>query len=262
LPRVRTSDIPLRYEEAGRGQPVLLIMGLAGSLEWWGPEIRDALARRFRVIVFDNRGAGLSDRPPGPYSIAQMADDTVGLMDALKIPHAHIVGYSMGGMIAQEVALRHPKRVDRLLLAATSPGGILSAPPKLRALRVFRQGRDPDQAREVLLTTLFPRAFIESHREWTQKLSQDLARHQTDEASARRQFWAILRWSAWRRLPQIQAPTVVAHGTDDILLPVRNAYILTRRIPRSRLRLFPGGGHGFGLQFPGEVAGEIDSFLR
>lgn len=262
MPHIRVSDVLLHYEETGQGPPVVLIMGLAGSLEWWGPEIQEALSRRFRVVVFDNRGAGRSDRPKDPYTIAQMAEDTRGLMDALGIDRAHVLGYSMGGMIAQELALRHPERLRRLILAATSPGGVLSALPRPRAFGLLLAERDPERAARATLELLFPPDYVASHAERMIRLSNMLARHATDAASAKRQFAAILRWSAWSRLPRLSVPTLVVHGTADILLPVRNARILHRRIPRSEIRLFPGAGHGFGLQFAEETAETVLGFLE
>src|SRR5215218_2271434 len=116
MPRVQVGDIQINYEERGAGEPLLLIMGFGGSLAGWRPEFLDGLARSFRVIAFDNRGTGLSDKPEGSTTVAQMADDGVGLLDALDIPRAHVMGISMGGMIAQELALRHPERVVGLVL--------------------------------------------------------------------------------------------------------------------------------------------------
>ena len=116
------SGAKLYWEEHGAGDPLLLIMGLGASLEAWD-RIAPALAKKYRTILFDNRGVGRSDVPPGPYSLETMADDAAAVLDAADVPSAHVMGISMGGMIAQELALRHPRRVRKLILGCTSCGG-------------------------------------------------------------------------------------------------------------------------------------------
>src|SRR5918999_4111134 len=113
MPKVRVGDIEMFYVEAGRGDPLVLIMGFSGDHLAWGFQL-PAFAERYRVIAFDNRGAGQTDTPDHPYTTRMMADDTVGLMDKLGVGHAHVLGASMGGMIAQELALHHPERVRSL----------------------------------------------------------------------------------------------------------------------------------------------------
>src|SRR5262249_55380769 len=122
MPKIRVDDIDIHYEVRGKGAPLLLIMGSQGNLDWWPEELKQGLEKHFRLIMFDNRGAGRTGEVDGQYRIPQMADDAAGLLEALEIPRAHVFGVSMGGMIAQEFALRHPKRVDHLVLGCTHPG--------------------------------------------------------------------------------------------------------------------------------------------
>ena len=122
MPTVQANEIEIYYEEHGEGPPLLLIMGWGGNAATWKPQL-PGLAERFHVIAFDNRGAGRTKAPDGPYTIAQMADDTAGLLDSLELPSAHVFGISMGGMVAQELALSHAERVRTLVLGCTSPGG-------------------------------------------------------------------------------------------------------------------------------------------
>jgi pimeloyl-ACP methyl ester carboxylesterase len=123
MPMTKIGDVNLHYQVQGVGDPLLLIMGYRGSSYMWGEELLQLLSRDFQVIIFDNRGTGKSDKPNAIYTIPMMADDAAGLLQHLGMPRAHVFGVSMGGMIAQELALRHPKRVDRLTLGCTTCGG-------------------------------------------------------------------------------------------------------------------------------------------
>jgi pimeloyl-ACP methyl ester carboxylesterase len=161
MPKAIVGDIQLYYEEHGRGEPLLLIMGLGASTLSWADQI-PAFAREFRVIAFDNRGAGRSDKPAVHYSIAQFADDTAGLMDALAIDSAHVYGQSMGGFIAQELALRHPQRVTTLVLGSTSCGGrhaVAGAPENLAIIGMMNV-LTPREAAEKGLPLLYSEKFI------------------------------------------------------------------------------------------------------
>ncbi len=260
MPQALVNGVRIHYEEAGSGPPVLLIMGLGASLDWWGT-LPASLAPRFRVITFDNRGAGRSSHPTGRYSIRQMADDALGLMDAVGMDRAHVLGYSMGGMIAQEIAIANPGRVDRLILAATGPSGLCGTLPRLRAWWLMLSPPRPGRYRDNVLELLFPTEYIRSHPEEVDEAWRMISASPADRPSFMRQLGAILRWSSCGRLSRIAAPTLIVHGGRDILLPVGNAHLLARRIPQSRLELFPEGGHGFGLQGALDFAPFVRAFL-
>ncbi|HYK64140.1 MAG TPA: alpha/beta hydrolase, partial [Patescibacteria group bacterium] len=137
MPRIQVGEVNLNYDIAGKGEPLLMIMGLGASSAAWDPELIAELARTFRVITFDNRGTGQSDKPDAPYSIEMFADDAAGLLTKLDVPRAHIFGVSMGGMITQEFGLRHAGRAATLTLGCTTAGGRHSVPPPPESLKVL-----------------------------------------------------------------------------------------------------------------------------
>ena len=229
-------------KEQGQSPPILLIMGLGyASLLWH--RIRPALAQYFRTIALDNRGVGLSEVPPGPYSIATMASDAAAVLDAAGVPRAHIFGISMGGMIAQEFALQYPARTRALILGCTSPGG----PSAVRAERkvadvLFARGMTWTQAREAALTFIYDAA---TPRE---KIDEDLRIRQqclpTPEGYMA-QLQGILAWEAYSRLDQITAPTLVLHGESDELIPPGNAHLIANKIPGAKLVMLQRASHLF-----------------
>lgn len=229
------------WESYGQGEPVLMIMGLSFPLEMWGP-VLPAVAERYRAIVFDNRGVGRSDVPRGPYRIAGMARDALAVMDAAGVQSAHVLGASMGGMIAQELALRHPRRVKSLLLGCTSCGGFRVRPPNLRRVPVFRNWRgmtNEDRARAVipmLYAKGTPKEVIE------EDLRLRLIRYPTMRGVIY-QAMGIPFWSSYRRLKRIAVPTLVVHGDQDHVLPLINGKRVAKRIPGAKLVVIPNAGH-------------------
>lgn len=245
MPHVAVGDITLFYQRAGSGHPAVLVPGLGGDHFLWRHQI-PALSGLFDVIAVDNRGGGQSDMPDIPYSIPMMADDLAGMLDALGIARAHVVGASMGGFIAQEFALRHPDRLGRLVLCCTSPGGPGSVPIPAEAVAVLAQRTgDPriDLARsmEVMASEAYRASQagdIEAHIAWR------LA-HPQPVYAYNRQLAAAVSHDTMDRLQLIRAETLVCHGTDDRIVPAANARILAERVPVARLELFEGGSHVF-----------------
>lgn len=239
------NGIRLHYEIGGAGDPVLLIAGLSMPGVMWGPQVK-ALGQHFRVITFDNRGVGETDLPPEPvYTMAQLADDAAALLRELKLGRAHVVGVSMGGTIAQELALRHPQLVRSLVLVSTW------AKADARFIRVIESwtslaSRVPidERYRHVFFPWVFSPAFFEKKDNVETAFRGAMASvHQTKAEAIERQARGIVAWNGTRvaRLGAIKAPTLVVAGKDDILTPPDFARALARLIRRARLSLLPGG---------------------
>jgi pimeloyl-ACP methyl ester carboxylesterase len=255
----------LYYEVYGEGEPLLLIMGLGANHLSWAAQV-PVYAREFQVIVFDNRGTGQSDFPEGvDYTIPLLADDAAALLDALGVDAAHVYGVSMGGMIAQEMALRHPEKVRSLILGATSPGGPHAVPPDTQVLRaLIDQGAAIDRVvSPALLEVLFSPAYLAGHVSELREKFQRLADYPATSPEAyAAQLRAAARHDTYDRLPDIAAPTLVLHGTDDPLLPVGNARILAERIPGAKLVLLEGARHAYLLEKQAEADTAVLDFLH
>lgn len=264
---VRVGGLDLYYEEHGSGEPLLLIQGFGGNTVAWGPLI-PALAARYRVIAFDNRDAGRSSEATGPYTIADMADDARGLLDALGVPSAHVLGASMGGMIAQELALRWPQKVRALILACTTCGGPRSAGwdelcQRLDLVRELREMPAPDsELVQQQLSWMFSPEFLANPTPAFQEFILSTLQYPAPLEGMKRQAEAIRRHDTWDRLPQIAAPTLVLAGADDPLILAENSRILAERIPNAQLTLYPRLRHGFNLEDPDRVHADILSFLE
>ena len=271
----KVGDVELYYEEHGTGEPLLLIMGFAADSTGWifqTPEF----SKRYRTIVFDNRGVGRSSKPAGPYSIHQMADDAVGLLDALDVRRAHVVGLSMGGMIAQELTLRHPARVRGLVLAATYP----EPDEDVERHRTFMLGQlggsiDVEGEVKIDLTTVNPLMLFQhllpivfNPDFLSQKLPELLPifagalQYGFSMEAILGQMEAVMTHRSTDRLHQIAAPTMVITGDADRLIPPANSDVLARSIPGARLVTVPGGSHGFNIETPDVFNREILRFLE
>lgn len=256
-PDVKTANVnggPLAYREIGSGHPLLLINGFASPMDTWNPPVLNALARHFRVVVFDNRGCGYSPVSEGQFSIPLFAKDAVALLDAVGIDHTHILGLSMGASIAQELVLAHPDKADRLILVAGTCGGTqgIRMSPEVWNRLADKHGRPVDLA-DRMFSVLFAREWLESHDPW--QYCPEVHEITTEENAAR-QAEAFFAWQgSYDRLPAIRTPTLIITGTKDVVIPPENAEILAKRITGARLARFPGAGHGLQYQSP-------DAFVR
>lgn len=261
MPRLQMRDIIMYYEEAGQGDPLLLITGLGSDLQSWALTV-PALAKQFRVITFDNRGAGRTSAPDRPYSIENMADDAVALLDALEIDKAHVLGFSMGGCIAQELALRNPARVDKLILVSTAPDVDGYGVAALRALTTVRRS---NVSREgfvrVMAPFIYSPDFLNDAGRLERAIVNSLANPypQQDHAYLR-QAEAIFRFSAASRLGDIKNETLVIHGVDDNLVPPHNGRRLAEGLPSATHVELPGGHVGL-LEHPDEYNAAFLEFL-
>jgi 3-oxoadipate enol-lactonase len=258
--RARNGEVELAYELLGEGPPLLLIQGLGYGGRGWGP-VLEPLAEDFTVAVFDNRGFGASDVPPGPYSVTELAEDARAVLDGAGFERTHVVGASLGGMVAQELALAHPERIDRLVLACTTPGGVAAypMPPETVSLMLEAPTMDP----EVAL-----RRFVENAL--GDRTSEELIEHIVAYRSAnppdlggwQSQAAAGALHDALDRIGEIGSPTLVVHGTKDAVVDPRNADLLAERIPNARLELLPGCGHLLFWEEPERFASLIKEFLQ
>ena len=259
----RVGSLDLYYEEHGSGPPLLLLMGLAADSTAWMFQL-PAFERQYRTIVMDNRGVGRSAKPPGPYTIHEMADDSAGLLDVLDIRRAHVVGVSMGGMIAQELALRHPERVRSLVLACTFPepdadverqrrfslqqfGGSVTSNGEMR---VDLKAVDPMQFVQVMLPTVFNPEFIAAELPKLIQVFSGALQYGFSLEAILGQIQAVMTHRATDRLHQITAPTLVITGDADRLVPPANSDVLAKLVPGARLVKVPGGSHGFNFETP------------
>ena len=258
MPKIRVNEINMYYEIHGEGFPLVMIMGLGADVTWWEPELIEGFARKFKTIIFDNRGAGRSDKPAIDYSIKMFADDTRGLMRALGIDKAHVLGVSMGGMIAQELAINYPEAVEKLVLVVTTPGGPKTIPPTPKALAQLtmdRTGMKPEEIAEKIVETLFPEEYLSKHPEIAKEFAGRTMKYMIPPDAYLRQLNAVLNFNAYDRLDRIKAPTLIVMGGKDIIVPPGNGRLLAERIPNSRLVIFEESGHGL-------IAQERDRFLK
>jgi pimeloyl-ACP methyl ester carboxylesterase len=234
----------VHFEATGDGPAVLLVMGLGLPGDAWWRTV-PVLARAFRVISFDNRGAGRSDSPSGSLSIAAMAADAVAVLDAASVERAHVYGISMGGMIAQEIALRYPDRVGRLVLGATTPGGAAATPPDAATLAFLaRRAALPDEeGRWASVPYVYS---ARTRRVGGERIGEDFA-HRRDYAfnpvGYMAQFAAAAAHDAHARLGGIKAPTLVLHGAEDRMVPPANGRALAAAIPGAELLILDDAGH-------------------
>jgi 3-oxoadipate enol-lactonase len=254
MPLARVGEIGLSYERAGDGPPLLLIMGMSGTFDHWDAMFLEDLRRDFDAIVYDHRGVGSSSRLDGDraLTIAQLAVDAAGLLDALEIDSAHVLGFSMGGMVAQELALAHPERIRTLALGGTYCGGKGSALMPEESLRKLAEGASSgDRTRAVRAAwevNVSP-GFVNNEQAYARFL-QIGRRRAVAIPVVMAQMRAIAAHDTSSRLPQIAPPTLVAHGTLDAMLPVQNGRLIAELVPGSRLEILDGVGHMFFWEQP------------
>ena len=262
IKKARVGDIDICYQVMGSGHPLILIMGLTANMDWWDPQLLDQLSSRYRLLLFDNRGVGRTDAPEGEFSIEQFANDTAGLMEAVGIDHANVLGVSMGGMIAQELVLSHPEKVDKLILCATFCGGekAVYADREVLMKMVDRSGTPEQQVRKTV-TLLFPEDWLKEHEDYFRDFFRRYSIAPVTEENAMRQFMATVKFSTYDRLPTVQKPTLIACGTEDVIIPPENSRILAERIPRARLVEFEDAGHAFINQYRPRFLTLVTDFL-
>jgi pimeloyl-ACP methyl ester carboxylesterase len=248
----------IAWESQGTGAPVLLVQGLGYARWGWDPVV-PGLAEHFRVLSFDNRGIGESDKPAGPYTAREMADDALQVLDEAGLERAHVVGSSLGGMIAQEVAAAAPERVDKLVLCSTTPGGPDAVPMPDVTVRLL--GEAATLAPEDVLRRFVANALAGSApAELVDEIYARRVANPPDPAGWQAQAAAGTTFPGVDGA--ISAPTLIVHGTDDNVVDYRNAELLAARIPGARVELVPGGGHLFFWEQPQTFVRIVSEFLQ
>ncbi len=241
-------------DTGGDGPPALLIMGLGMNATGWWRTI--PVLAEFRVLSFDNRGVGRSERVPGPYTVAEMADDAVSVLDEAGVDSAHVYGISLGGMIAQEVALRHPDRVRALVLGATTRGGSAHVPASDDVVAFIRM-RAQMTAEQAVWASVPINYAHRTRAEGGRVIAEDIAqrlRYPVESEYYSAQLAAANVHDA--RVEDIRAPTLVVHGEEDVLIPPANGERLAADIPGAELSMWPGAAH---LYFTDEP--EVDRYV-
>jgi len=247
----------------GTKPPLCLINGYRQSGAAWPETFIARLATRYQVITFDNRGTGLSDKPQDGYEFSNQAKDIVGLLDRLGLPRVHLLGFSMGGAIAQEVVVAYPERIDRLVLFGTFCGGVWSEPAPWSVLRrlFMTDGMTPEEAaRQVLPVTYSEDYLVHNLEAAEQQMRRELVRP-TPAFVGRRQMEALRGFDCYRDLPAIRKTTLVATGAADLLVKPRNSAIIASRIRGARLEMLADLGHRAIWESPEEMADLIGDFL-
>ncbi len=267
MPKALVNDIHIDYEIHGDGPPLVLIAGL-GYPKWMWHKMVPGLAAHFRVITFDNRGVGESDKPAGPYSAQMLAADTVGLMDALGIDKAHIMGHSMGGFIAQALVLDTPERVDKLILSATNFGGPHHIPVTPEAMAVLTDTTSPplERLRNGIVISCAA-GFAEAHPEIIEEWLHWRATHPLDIAGYQAQMSIGLSLMSEEacfehKLPAIKHETLILFGAEDKVVPPGNADLLAAKIPHSKIVILPNAGHFFPFDATDAAVKAIVEFLQ
>jgi 3-oxoadipate enol-lactonase len=259
LLRARNGEVELAYEVIGTGPPVLMIQGLGYGGRGWGPAL-ELLAEDFTVAAFDNRGFGASDVPPGPYSTQELAEDARAVLDAAGFDRAHVVGASLGGMAAQELALVDPQRIDRLVLACTTPG-VHGYPMPARTMSLMLEA--PTSPADVALRRFVENALGDgSSPELVERIVAYRTANPPDLAGWQAQAAAGATHDALARLGEIEATTLIVHGTKDAVVDLRNADLLAEHIPEARVELLPGCGHLAFWEEPERFAALVKEFLQ
>jgi pimeloyl-ACP methyl ester carboxylesterase len=267
MPQVQCNGVALHYADTGTGDPLIFLNGLAGDHLYWMGQVRAFSGRGsrvFRCLALDNRDAGQSSYATGPYTVPDLAADVAGLLEALDLPAAHVVGLSLGGMIAQELAVRYPQHVRSLCLMGTLArtdawfSGMLDAFSLIR-----RQVADSCAFFEAVLPWLVSHRFFEQPErvEWLRALLRQNPYPQRIDGFFR-QFEAIRQHDTLDRLPAIQCPVLVAVGEDDMIAPPRYSRQIAERLPHARLEVLAGVGHAPPIEAPRVFNQLLGEFLQ
>lgn len=262
MPKIQLGEFQLHYETHGNGEPLVLIPGFRTGLWLWFKQV-ETFAQRFRTIVFDPRGIGASERPDGPMTVKTIADDLAGLLSALGVERAHILGASFGGFVAQEFAIAYPRMTRSLILCCTSFGGprhLLPAPATLETMSKSDGMNTEERTRENFRLAFSPRFIREQPDVWEQVIELRLSNPITDQTHFA-QLQAAATFDAEARVSEIKAPTLVLMGDEDTLVPRANSENLRALVPGAKLVVIEGGSHMFFIEQPEQFNRVVIEFI-
>ncbi len=262
MPTAHVNGIDLYYELHGSGEPLLWIGGLGANIREISYLI-DAYRERYQLIVYDGRGCGRSDKPAEDYTIAGLAEDAAGLLDALGIASAFVYGSSMGGMIAQELVLNHPGRVRALILGCTTAGAVNGVRPSEATVQamIANQALSGDAALEAGWQLGYSQTYIDANRGALLARSRAAAEFAAPRDAYIRQVIAAAKHDTYDRLQYVECPVLIIHASDDVMIPSGNAHLLRRGMPHAELRILEGVGHGYNLEAQAEADALVFDFI-
>ncbi len=274
--KVHVGDIDIAYKTFGKGEPILLVSGAGGDMNAWDPSTLKVLSSNHTVIVFDNRGVGNTTTGSKPFSIQQFANDTAGLLDALKIRKADVLGYSMGSFVAQQLTVTNPEKVNRLILVAASCGGKEGIPqsPQLQKMAsdvankfINNISVSQEEMKSLISASLGP-GWIRLNPESLETIpeAKDLLASITPNNNLKQikaiQSWFATNWSGiCSQLTKLSNPTLVIIGTDDVAVPTANSLVIAEKIPGAWLVQIKDAGHAIPSQYPDKINRMLQTFL-
>lgn len=263
MPKAKVNDIQIYYEVYGNGSPLVLIEGLSYSTWMWFKQIPE-FSRHFQVIVFDNRGSGKTDKPDILYTIRLFADDTAGLLRSLGIGRAHILGYSMGGVIAQQLTLDHPEMVHALILCSTflaGPHAIAMPADILKELQNIEE-LTQEQIIRKNMALAYTREYLREHQEEFDQMVAWRLKDNQPPYPYLRQLAAATNLNIEDRLGEIRNPTLILHGDLDNIVPAENARIIAKAIPQAQLIIYEGVSHHLFTAKAEDLNKDVIKFLK
>jgi pimeloyl-ACP methyl ester carboxylesterase len=262
VPKAGIGSVELYYEQTGDGEPLLLIQGMSGTHLAWGRPFLSALEQSFACTVFDNRGVGSSSAAEAPFTIAELAADTAGLLGALEIERAHVLGISMGGMIAQQLALAHPERLLSLTLGCTycgGPGAQVMDPADFQTLAEAMASGDQERVFRTMWELNLSPGFRADESRFAEFAAM-AASAPVPQRTIELQLQAIVAHDTQARLPELQTPTLVIHGSADRVLPYPNGELIASLLPNAHLQTLEDVGHMFWWEQPTRAAELIRAY--
>jgi pimeloyl-ACP methyl ester carboxylesterase len=262
--KVKVGDIDMGYKKIGTGPPIFLIIGYAVSMNNWPPTLISNLSKDHTVYIFDNRGIENTTLGYKNFTINQFGQDTIGLMNALHITKTDVLGFSMGGFIAQDIAVTNPQKINKLVIYASVCGGPESTPLDENLTKITLISKNTTEFYKGLIPLIFPKEFIDKFPGFMDNVVK-LFPLQTPMDILRSQYSAIYSWyykGVCNQIDKINMPTLIIVGTKDILTPPANSLMLAQKIPDSWVIRIQGGGHSVMVQNPDTMASVIGTFLK